>query len=165
MPQMTGHDLLNLVAAGSRAMSIENEFIETLEQFVALFRRLLIEDFVKFAQQRGLSMPQTTVLFHLYYNGPCEVANVKRYIFGDAVADNQIVDRLAQHGLVERKTNPADRRVRMVHLTQQGEELVQASVGTRRQWISELAAKFSGEEQTLITRSISLLAERNGREV
>jgi DNA-binding MarR family transcriptional regulator len=141
-------------------MTTDNEFIETLDRFVDLFGRRTIEDFVRFTKQSGLSMPQITVLIHLYYIGPCEIVNVRRYISGDAVAASQIVDRLVQRGLVERADNPGDRRIRMVHLTSEGKELVQNSIGARKQWIIGIAQKFNEEEQKLIIQSVNLLAGR-----
>ena len=95
-------------------MPADNEFIESLDHFVDLFGRRTIEDFVRFTKQSGLSMPQITVLIHLFYIGPCEIANVRKYISGDAVAASQIVDRLVVRGLVERSNNPDDRRIHAV---------------------------------------------------
>ena len=146
-------------------MPADNEFIESLDHFVDLFGRRTIEDFVRFTKQSGLSMPQITVLIHLFYIGPCEIANVRKYISGDAVAASQIVDRLVVRGLVERSNNPDDRRIHMVHLAPQGRDLVQASIGARKQWISGIAQKFNADEQNLIVLSVNLLAGRiNGQE-
>lgn len=138
-------------------MTNEENFSEKLEHFIELFGRRAIGDFVAFAKVSGLSMPQINVLMHLYYLKSCEIANIKKFISGDFVAATQIVDRLAQRGLVERTLLPEDHRVRMVGLTDQGKELVQASINARRQWIRELSEQFSVEDQAAIDRSISLL--------
>lgn len=141
-------------------MPEKSEFIESLYQFVEIFGRRSIEDFVKFTKESGLSMPQINVLLHLYHIDSCVIANVKKYISGDSVAASQIVDRLVERGLVERFPHPTDRRIRMVRLTQQGQEMVQASIDARRQWILEIARLFDSEEQQQIVQSVNLLVEK-----
>ncbi|MCP2165015.1 MarR family winged helix-turn-helix transcriptional regulator [Goodfellowiella coeruleoviolacea] len=71
-----------------------------------------------------------------------------------------LVDRLASQGLVRRREDPHDRRVRRVLATDQGHELIrnlqEASSGVLRQLFSGLSTTELGQLETLVRRLIDI---------
>jgi DNA-binding MarR family transcriptional regulator len=141
-------------------MNKEDELINSIYRCGEFFGRRSMEDFVTFAKESGLSMPQINILMHLYYYDACEMAKVKAFSSGNFAAASQIVDRLEEQGMVERFSHAEDRRIRMVRLTGQGREMVKGHIFARQQWIYTLASQFTEQEQDLIIQSLNLLAEK-----
>jgi DNA-binding MarR family transcriptional regulator len=139
-----------------------NDLSSLLNEWVMVFTRRSMGDFVRFTKTYNLSMPQVNVLFHLYLVGPCGVATIQNYIAGSNAAASQIVERLQQQGLVERHEIDGDRRVRMVTLTPRGRQIVQERYNERQEWIRDLAGSLSPEEQAVVSSALSLLLEKAG---
>jgi DNA-binding MarR family transcriptional regulator len=70
-----------------------------------------------------------------------------------------IVDRLAHQGLVSRREDPTDRRVRLVELTPAGQELIDGviSAGTSRQ--RRLLERLDEEGLTTVERAFGLMVD------
>lgn len=58
-----------------------------------------------------------------------------------------IVDELEQRGLVERRANPDDRRVRLLHLTDNGRGLLQQAFAEAVDYEQQISAPLTAEEQ------------------
>jgi DNA-binding MarR family transcriptional regulator len=129
------------------------------------FIRLSLHDFNRFTRQVGLSLVQMSVLTHLYYRGPSEVTNFCEMLQISPAGASQMIERLVQEGMVQRAETPGDRRVRLVHLTEKGREVILQSIEARRAWISQLVATLSIEEQARIAEALRLLSERAGNVV
>lgn len=140
-----------------------SEFLDLLYRWWSLSTHRSINDFVQFVKISGLSMPQITVLMHLYYRGPAEVSHIKNYIAGSNAAASQIVERLLQQGLVERSNVQGDRRVRLVSLTEHGRQLIQDGIAARQYWMDILANELSPEEQAAASHVLQMLVEKIGR--
>jgi DNA-binding MarR family transcriptional regulator len=70
-----------------------------------------------------------------------------------------MIERLVQQGLVERCESPDDRRVRLVHLTERGRQVVDESIRARQQWVERLLASLSEEQRNLVGRALRVLTE------
>jgi hypothetical protein len=70
------------------------------------------------------------------------------------------IERMVRQGWVERLDDPADRRVRHVHLTDLGRQLVDESIAARNEWFSRFGAKLTDEEKQQVARVFRLLAEK-----
>ena len=136
-----------------------NDFTDIMSQWTQLFMRRSMRDFHEFMRNWGLSMPQVTTIFRLHYRGGCGVSDVAQHLGVSNAAASQMLDRLEQHELVDRVAHPADRRVRMVQLTQRGHSLVEQGVAARMQWISELTRMFSAEQQQMIMTALAALTD------
>lgn len=73
---------------------------------------------------------------------------------------SQMVERLVQQGLVRRTESPSDRRVRQVHLTEKGGQMVETSIAARQKWVEELTAALTDEQMALIGSALRILTER-----
>ena len=71
-----------------------------------------------------------------------------------------MVERLVQQGLVQRSEAPGDRRVRLVHLTERGRQVVNESIRAGQQWIERVHATLTAEQKTAVDEVMRLLTEK-----
>lgn len=116
-----------------------------------------MRDFTAFMRSVGLSMPQVSTLFRLYYQGSCAVSDLGSHLGVTNAAASQMIERLVQQGLLERSEDPSDRRAKQITLTPAGRELVQSSIEARTRWMAELTAVLSPDEQATITAALGTL--------
>lgn len=91
------------------------------------------------AEQSGLSLAQLHTIW-LLKNDDTSMVQLASQLLCDASYVTGIVDRLAEQGLVERRENPRDRRVKLVVLTTQGRKLC-----------ATIEKHIRAAEQTLLT--------------
>jgi DNA-binding MarR family transcriptional regulator len=69
------------------------------------------------------------------------------------------VDRLVQHGLVERTEDPNDRRAKQLALTPKGRELIETGLTARTRWVDELVRSLKPEDYDQVAATLSKLTE------
>ncbi len=121
------------------------------------FIRLSLHDFNRYMRSAGLSLPQMTILLHLHYQGPSDVTHICEMMQVSPAGASQMIERMAQQGMVRREERPGDRRVRLVTLTEKGREVVLESIAARQAWIEELVAGLSPSEAERIGDSLLTL--------
>jgi DNA-binding MarR family transcriptional regulator len=82
------------------------------------------------ADEQGLSVAQLDVLRRLNHHGPSPMRRLAEQMNCEASNLTGLVDRLEVRGLVERRPDPADRRVRLLALTEEGEAV------SRQSWVA-----------------------------
>lgn len=97
----------------------EHRFVQVLE---AVSHRLTVRLQAALVE-RGLDQAQIHVLSLIAADGPMSMSEVHRRFGHRASTVTAVVDRLERRGLVERRTNPADRRSVVVDLTGAGREV------------------------------------------
>jgi DNA-binding MarR family transcriptional regulator len=141
-------------------MMANSEFTQSILDWSALFVRLSMHDFSRYARGSGLSFPQISALVHLYYRGPREVMGFADLMQVSPAGASQMVERLVQQGLVRRVESPGDRRVRQVHLTEEGRQMVETGIAARQKWVEELTASLTDAQTALIGTALRILTER-----
>ena len=136
------------------------ELSQLLLDWSTIFVRLAMHDFNRFARSGGLSLAQMSVLMHLYYNGPREVMGFAELMQVSPAGASQMIERLVQSGLVQRVESRDDRRVRQVHLTEQGRQVVLASIAARQQWVESLIARLPEGQKEAIGQALRVLIDR-----
>ncbi|MEV0375019.1 MarR family transcriptional regulator [Streptomyces sp. NPDC050636] len=109
------------------------QLMDQLAQAAALYYR----NFAVVAAERDLTLMQGKMLGLL--RRPMPMRTLADLLACDASNVTGIVDRLEARGLVHREADPSDRRVKMVMLTDEGEETV-------RRIRSELMSNLTGLE-------------------
>jgi DNA-binding MarR family transcriptional regulator len=74
------------------------------------------------AELHGMSLAQLHTVW-LLMNGPAPMVQLSTHMVCDASYITGIVDRLEQQGIVERREDPSDRRVKLIALTPKGRTL------------------------------------------
>ena len=83
------------------------------------------QDVREVADDDGLSVAQLDVLRRLRHHGPTPMRRLAEQMNCEASNLTGLVDRLESRGLVERRPDPGDRRVRLLALTDEGTSLSQ----------------------------------------
>ena len=79
------------------------------------------QDIREVADEEGLSIAQLDVLRRLRHHGPSPMRRLAEQMNCEASNLTGLVDRLEKRGLVERRPDPHDRRVRLLALTEMGD--------------------------------------------
>ena len=109
---------------------------ERLRQVMRLLRRGAPEDWTAL----DLTMAQMKALFVLHHRGPVKVSDLAEALGVTAPSMTGTLERLVRQALVERRTDPADRRLVITALTPAGQTLVeQLHQGRRARLLSALA--------------------------
>src|SRR5271163_402073 len=107
---------------------------ETSELIMAIVERGQRE-LAAAAALHGLTELQIRVLRYLYRSGPTPIGVLADYLANDPSTLTTFVDRLEQRGYLERRNDPADRRVKRIALTDSGERTVE----DLRDYLAEVA--------------------------
>jgi DNA-binding MarR family transcriptional regulator len=118
--------------------------------------------FIQYAKEQGLSVPQIGALIHINTRGTCGVTDVGDDLGVTSAAASQMLERLVQGGLVERREDPDDRRAKRIVLTERGLRLVHGSMEIRQRQFADLADRMSSHERDLAIAALRTLVARNG---
>jgi DNA-binding MarR family transcriptional regulator len=94
--------------------------------------------------------------------GPRSVGQLAVELGVSGPAEKQPVDRLAEHGMVNRHSDPEDRRVVLVDYVAGMREVARRIVGDRRRPLHEVMSKMTDEEALAFVKGLRLLAQSFG---
>ncbi len=116
------------------------------ERFLAVFHRMH-----RAADERmtasGLSLARTKVLRHLSQTGPVRPGALASVCGVVPHSITDIVDGLERDGLAERQPDPADRRAKLIRLTDKGAAALMTAAVTREQLLNALFGALDGTER------------------
>lgn len=135
----------------------DREATQSILDWTAIFMRLSMNGFLRFARGSGMSWMQMAVLMHLHYRGPCEVMAFGELLQMSPAGASQMIERLVHQGLVQRTEGPDDRRVRLVHLTAAGLQAVEESLQAQQGWLEELLATLTDEQRAAASQALRML--------
>ena len=123
----------------------------------------IIQSFMVSMKQHGLSTPQIHALMYIFHAGECQVSDIANLADVSNAAASQLVERLVQQGLVDRREDSGDRRNKRLSLSGKGKELFHESV-MENQFLIEVVAKLSPKERQVVHNTFMLLAQ-TGRKI
>lgn len=94
--------------------------------------------------------------------GPRSVGQLAEELEVSPPAATQLVDRLAEHGMVHRHNDPADRRVVFVDFVEGMREVASSIVEDRRRPLQTAISKMTDTEALAFVKGLRLLAESFG---
>ena len=118
----------------------------------------IIQEFMQFMHQTGLSTPQINALLHIYHAGECQLSEIGALTDSSKPAASQLVERLVQQGLVERSEDPSDRRNKKLRLTEKSLGLIQNGV-TSNHFLVDLMTSLSDEQRETVHAAFGFLAQ------
>lgn len=130
---------------------------QAILDWTAIFMRLSMNGFLRFARRSELSWMQMAVLMHLHHRGPREVMACGELLQLSPAGASQMIERLVQAGLVQRGETPGDRRVRLVHLTEAGRQVVEESIDAQQEWLQPLLAALTAEQCAAVSETLRVL--------
>lgn len=105
----------------------------------------------------GLGATDFAVLEALLHRGPLPVNVIGRKVLLTSGSISVAVDRLVRRGLVERRDDAEDRRVRLVALTPDGRGLIEAAFARHAADLEDAMAALTAGERTALARLLRKL--------
>ena len=144
-------------------MTTQNDVLETLENWAKLYFFQSLTDFFNYLKQTDLSMLQAYALAHLFFKGPLKMSDLCEHMQVSPAAASQLIDRLEKLEMVERTSDPDDRRVRKIIVLDQGKSFVQENFRFSQGWISEIPADITPAQVSQITEVLSMLLQSSSK--
>jgi DNA-binding MarR family transcriptional regulator len=123
-----------------------------LEESVTRLAHVLLRE-----SAAGLSRSAASVLARLRAEGPQRVTDLAAWESVSQPSMTALVGRLADHGLVERLGDPADRRAVLVALTEEGRARLRERRDARAEALARRMEILSAPERRLLDRAAALL--------
>jgi MarR family 2-MHQ and catechol resistance regulon transcriptional repressor len=98
----------------------------------------------------GLCASDFGVLEALLHKGPLPVNAIGKKVLLTSGSITAAVDRLADRGLVKRKDDPEDRRVRRVELTAKGRQLITTAFSRHEADLDQLVSVLTRQERSTL---------------
>ncbi len=127
--------------------------------------RLMRKDFERRTRPLGLTRAQWQTLFHLARNEGCNQATLADLLDVEPITIARTIDRLELSGLVERRSDPGDRRARLLFLGDRAHPLLEQlrALGAETREVA-LAGMSEDERTLLMTLLTRMRANLTGRE-
>ena len=137
-----------------------DQFAATLNEWVAVFMRRSMRNFIRYARDSGLSVSQINALLHIHRVGGCGVTDLGDHLGVTSAAASQMLERLVQQELILRSEDPVDRRGKQLVLTEKGNQIMQESIHARQGWLEDLAKSLTVSEKEQATAALKILIDK-----
>ncbi|MBV8206387.1 MAG: MarR family transcriptional regulator [Acidobacteria bacterium] len=108
----------------------------------------------------GLCLTDFAALEALLHKGPLTITELQGKVLLASGSMTAAVDRLEKRGLLLRKPSPADRRARVLELTQQGRRLAQSCFQRHAHDLEALMAALSRNQRAALCSSLRKIGLR-----
>ena len=105
----------------------------------------------------NMSTPQLKALLLISEEEAIRMRELARKLGGSFSNATVLVDRLVERGLVERMTEPQDRRVVLVRATEGGRNLIEQLVTSWRSLTKPLLQSLTSEDLETVRKALSIL--------
>jgi DNA-binding MarR family transcriptional regulator len=111
----------------------------------------------------GVTLHQVGALRHLVKDGPLTMHELASRMEISASSATQLVDRLVQHGLVDRIPDPADRRVHRLAVAAAASDVVRDLEQERSRRLATLLAPLTEDELQVLVSLAQRIADHDGQ--
>lgn len=147
---------------------INEQIIDGFDEILFLLMRFTKQQLVKeIVDETPITPPQFGLLWCLSANG-CNDSQGENSQTMSEISDNMqlshgaatgLVDRLQRLGLVERNRSEVDRRVVSIHISNEGEKLIQRIHARRRSVLRKMLLRLNPEERQLMLKIDSMMKD------
>lgn len=135
---------------------------EIAEHLPEIMRRLFGGGLIASSPAAGgqaweLTVPQLRTLSLVADEPGCTMGELAQHLGIGMSAATGLVDRLVQHGLVQRELDPKDRRLIRLHLTEAGARAQTECRGERIRQVSAALSALSAAQRRRIASALALL--------
>ena len=113
----------------------------------------------KTIKEGGLTVSQFAVLEILYHKGDLRISEIIDKILSTGGNMTVVIDNLAKVNLVKRCTDPKDRRVNLISITQEGKSIISGMFPKHLENINEIFSNLTSQDKKNL---ISLLKKLSG---
>lgn len=140
-------------------MSIDLDiYVERFHSAMESLKRKMIQEFSS-RLEFGLTPPQFFMLRMIQDKGPCKATVLADELEVKPSAITVMIDRLVNHGLVERAQDETDRRAYFIRLTEKGQQVLADMNAIRKEIASRYFTKIDSEEAEQFLRTLEKLAK------
>jgi DNA-binding MarR family transcriptional regulator len=139
-------------------MSIE-ELHEKPGHLIRRAHQIAVAVFAEECGQYSLTKVQYSALFAIHENPGTEASRVAGLIAFDRSTIGDVLDRLEGKGLITRKANPADRRVKSLYITDAGAELLEIAGPAVDRVQERLLRPLRREERAVFVRLLKQIVD------
>lgn len=107
--------------------------------------------------ESGITMPQLKLLWLLYHTGGSTIGFLAERLGVSAPTVTGVVDRLERHGLAKRQTDPSDRRVVQVVITEAGRRKLEELHELREDLMRRLFNRMEPQDREALLRGLLAL--------
>ena len=125
-------------------MTAAETAVETIQREMTVFARRARASAGRMHPE--LSLVSYTLLGHLEESGGCRATDLAAHYALDKSTVSRQVAALEQTGLIERRVDPEDHRVQVLHLTEAGQEILAQVTRSRRAAFRERLADWREED-------------------
>lgn len=111
-------------------------------------------------ESSGLCFSDFATLEILLHKGPLPVNLIGEKVQLTSGSITTAIDRLEKRGLVERRASDSDRRVRVVHLTEAGQDLIGRFFEKHLAALEKATSGLNSEEKTLLVGLLKKLGKQ-----
>lgn len=137
------------------------EIVAACEALVTFFERLgqlaksqVMDDLAS----TELTFSQLRALFALSAaQAPMSVNEIGEAVSLSLAAAGRTVDRLVSDGLVDRREDPSDRRIKRISLTERGRELVDGQLTVQRELAERFVSGLPASRRSALTEALSAI--------
>ncbi len=140
----------------------QHELVERLADAAEYLNRQVRSDHLEEWQGLEMTIPQVKTMMLLGEIGPSRMGTISGHLGSALSATTNIVDRLVERELVERVSDPSDRRVVICRLTSQGQEATDGFWRVGRERLLAVVEVLDQEQLALAVRGLETL--RNAEE-
>jgi DNA-binding MarR family transcriptional regulator len=141
-------------------MEQTDPFVATLLDWMEVFMHRSMRNFILYAKEIGISMPQIGALFRIQHKGISGVSDIGSELGITSAGASQMLDRLVQLGLIARSEDPNDRRGKQIALTEKGIHVIQEGVRARQGWTESLANILTVDEKERVVTALNILIKK-----
>ncbi len=124
---------------------------------VQYLNRRLNGDRVDEWEQSALTIPQIKTLLLLQEIGPSRMGVISLHLGRALSATTTVVDRLVARDLVDRGSDPADRRVVICQLSETGKQVTEQFWGIARERLDAVVDLLGEEDLAIVVRGLEIL--------
>jgi DNA-binding MarR family transcriptional regulator len=140
-------------------MSGQEPFIHVFQEWIDLFMGRSMRRFIHYARSKGLSLSMIGALFHLQHHKSSGVTDLGDHLGVTSAAASQMLDRLVEQELIQRKEDPQDRRVKQIAITSKGLKVLEEGLKARQSWIIDLEAILTPDQKDQVQNALLLLID------
>ncbi len=134
-------------AASGSGYSMPDDLLDELDDAMLRLGRLMASRAVgPDCCPHSITMPQALLLRHLNANGPTKMGDIASLLAVKPPAASSAVAGLEKDGLLSRETDNDDRRVTLVHITQEGRVALHTAEEARRVAMRRYLSVLSEED-------------------
>lgn len=105
----------------------------------------------------GITVTQSFILFALMLQDGQNVKNLAERLFLESPAVTGLVDRLEKEKMVERRSDPDDRRALKVFLTEKGRSLAERLIPVANEFNEKIKSQFSPEQVNSLKKLLRVI--------